>query len=313
VNSVFWKATPTALYVSWVEVGYPVLQTDRRNSFQVVITNGEDPVVPDGNNVSFCYKQLQWANTANPDGGGEGVLAATVGINAGDGVYAVQLGRFDEETQGWHGRWAPSGMAWLQGRRLDFNTATADIPPYFSTTECDTIEVLVGATADYEIVAHRGGPAPPLTVSSLCPTLSSYSYSQQEIEGARVITASMTPTADEVDVHAMQFLAANGIMPPSLTTRYVKVLGSVGIPETARVPSVTIYPNPASGHTRIQWPGPAPLELCLMAADGSVVQYIRPSGSGVQLDIPGKVPGLYTVQLRYPQTVITKRLAVVAN
>src|SRR5690606_31117979 len=78
-NIVQFKVTPTALYVNWTRVGYYSMQTDKLNTFQAVITDGADPVVPNGANVSFCYETMQWT-TGSASGGtnGFGGTPATV-------------------------------------------------------------------------------------------------------------------------------------------------------------------------------------------------------------------------------------------
>ncbi|MCC7503513.1 MAG: hypothetical protein IT229_13355, partial [Flavobacteriales bacterium] len=49
-GEVWYRITSTALYVNWMNVGYYNSMTDKLNSFQVIITDGTDPVVPGGNN-----------------------------------------------------------------------------------------------------------------------------------------------------------------------------------------------------------------------------------------------------------------------
>ena len=60
INKVQFKVTPTALYVNWTDVGYYPEETDLLNTFQLIITDGTDPVVANGANTSFCYKDMQW-------------------------------------------------------------------------------------------------------------------------------------------------------------------------------------------------------------------------------------------------------------
>ncbi len=41
-----FKITPTAMYVNWVDVGYFAMMGDKRNSFQLIITDGYGPDDP---------------------------------------------------------------------------------------------------------------------------------------------------------------------------------------------------------------------------------------------------------------------------
>ncbi|MBK7851499.1 MAG: hypothetical protein IPJ66_10285 [Bacteroidetes bacterium] len=62
----------------------------------MIITNGSDPILSAGTNVSFCYKNMEWT-TGDASGGvnGYGGSPASVGINKGDGIAYIQYGRFD--------------------------------------------------------------------------------------------------------------------------------------------------------------------------------------------------------------------------
>ncbi|MBK8341231.1 MAG: hypothetical protein IPK99_15140 [Flavobacteriales bacterium] len=55
-GQVWYKVTPTALYVNWVDVGYLAMLTDKHNSFQPIITDGTDPILGLDKNVSFCHR-----------------------------------------------------------------------------------------------------------------------------------------------------------------------------------------------------------------------------------------------------------------
>ena len=95
-NTVQYKVTPTAVYVNWNRVGYYSQQTDKLNTFQLIFTDGADPVIPNGANVSFCYRDMQWTTGSASNGtGGFGGFPANVGANQGNGVDYLQFGRFD--------------------------------------------------------------------------------------------------------------------------------------------------------------------------------------------------------------------------
>src|ERR1035437_6662176 len=79
---VEYKITPTAMYVNWVGVGYYPAQTDKVNTFQLIITDGTDPILPTGNNIAFCYGDMQWTTGSASQGvNGFGGIPATVGVN----------------------------------------------------------------------------------------------------------------------------------------------------------------------------------------------------------------------------------------
>ncbi|MBK8582719.1 MAG: hypothetical protein IPL86_13105 [Flavobacteriales bacterium] len=77
---------------------------DKLNTFQLIISDGTDPAIPGGNNVSFCYGRYamdhrgcigrHWRFGGTP---------ATVGANRGDGINYLQLGQFDHDSTDWDG------------------------------------------------------------------------------------------------------------------------------------------------------------------------------------------------------------------
>ena len=52
------------------------------NTFQLIISDGTDTIIPANNNIAFCYGDMQWTTGAASSGiGGFGGTAATVGAN----------------------------------------------------------------------------------------------------------------------------------------------------------------------------------------------------------------------------------------
>ncbi|OFY85899.1 MAG: hypothetical protein A3F72_08175 [Bacteroidetes bacterium RIFCSPLOWO2_12_FULL_35_15] len=153
---VYYKITPTALIVQWDSVGYYDTYADKVNTFQLIITNSADPLIPNGNNVSFCYKDMQWTTgDASGGSGGFGGTPATVGANKGDGVNYIQFGTFDQASGAYDG---PNGLAdgidWLDNKSLFFNTcSSSNIAPIANGMGyCDTMKVCVGETLNFNIL-----------------------------------------------------------------------------------------------------------------------------------------------------------------
>ena len=85
--------------VAWNAVGYyGGLQDDKRNTFMVMISDGNDLGMGIGNNVCFCYDDMQWT-TGTASGGTDGFngTSATVGANKGDDAAYQGFGRYDCE------------------------------------------------------------------------------------------------------------------------------------------------------------------------------------------------------------------------
>lgn len=59
-GQVVYRIYPNAIYVNWEEVGYYSIHGDLLNTFQLILSDGTDPLVGLGNNVAFCYQDMQW-------------------------------------------------------------------------------------------------------------------------------------------------------------------------------------------------------------------------------------------------------------
>jgi hypothetical protein len=92
-----WKKTISSnvFAVAWDHVGYFSFNGDNKNTFMVMISDGNDPSMGIGNNVCFCSEDMQWT-TGDWSGGVEGFggVPATVGINEGNGTdyFQIRLG-----------------------------------------------------------------------------------------------------------------------------------------------------------------------------------------------------------------------------
>jgi len=82
---VYYKVESTRLTVIWEHVGYYPEQVDKVNTFEVIISDGTDVIVPACNNICFSYGDMQWT-TGSASGGtaGFGGTPAEVGVNRGD-------------------------------------------------------------------------------------------------------------------------------------------------------------------------------------------------------------------------------------
>jgi gliding motility-associated-like protein len=146
---VLYKITPHYMIIQWDSVGYYEAHKAHTNSFQLIISDGTDPIIPKGNNVEFCYRQMQWTTgDANSDTGGFGGNPATVGANQGDGVRFVQIGLFDNGTGNYIGQyptWPYDGVAWLNNKSFIFNLCAGSVAPLTSgVSPCDTFKVCLG-------------------------------------------------------------------------------------------------------------------------------------------------------------------------
>lgn len=154
-NVVIYKIQPHYMIVQWDSVAYytpSYNETDSMNSFQLIITDGTDPIIPRGNNVSFTYRTMHWTTgDASLGVNGYGGYPATVGANEGDNVRYVQIGLFDTSGSRYAGQFPPppyyDGVAWLDYKTFYFNLCSGKIPPLVSgVSPCDTFKICVGDT-----------------------------------------------------------------------------------------------------------------------------------------------------------------------
>jgi gliding motility-associated-like protein len=162
IGEICWyKITPHYLLMQWDTVGFFAQHMNLQNSFQLIISDGTDPIIPNGNNVSFVYKDMQWAEgdiTAPPGAGFFGTNPAVVGLNNANGVNSVQLGLFDQPGNGYYGS-NPSnvgadGVSWLNNKTFIMNACTGQALPTISSTSgpsgvlntCDTFKLCLNDT-----------------------------------------------------------------------------------------------------------------------------------------------------------------------
>ena len=158
---IYYKAEPHRFTVLYNGVGYYNSNFDRLNTFEIILTDGLDPLIGIGKNVGFSYGDMQWASR-----GAEGSRNATVGINAGNGAFYYQLGRFSY-TDGNHplfynGQYSTdSNVNWL-----DFKNNTCSLADGFNidiskgtsiAVTKPTLNVLLYANQNYQITWNALG------------------------------------------------------------------------------------------------------------------------------------------------------------
>ena len=221
-GTVKYKITPTALYVNWDDCGYFSMHTDKKVFIQLIITDGTDPVIGIGKNVSFCYKEMDWTTGDASSGiNGFGGSPAVVGANRGNGVDFIQFGTFDQPGSAYDGPFgAPDGIDWLDTKNFVFTTSvsTANVPPIASgSLLCDTLVVCTGELVDLEMSFISPETGQTTVATSSAPTLSTYNELSNTSGLTAVITSQFQPTTSEVGFHNIHYEATDDGTPP-LTT-----------------------------------------------------------------------------------------------
>jgi len=153
IGNVRYKLSSTALVVVWNNVGYYNQQTGLTNTFQLVITDGTDPILPIGYNVGFFYKDMEWTTGDQSNGiNGFGGIPATIGMNRGVNNQFVSLGRFNQNNDTYLGPNSNSnGVDWLSHRNMYFSLCDSNnIAPIATGIELsDTITVCNRDSIEY--------------------------------------------------------------------------------------------------------------------------------------------------------------------
>lgn len=172
--------TNTYAIITWDSMGYYNQHNDKRNTCQLIITDGLDPILPTGYNVGFLYEDMDWTTgDASQGANGFGGTPATVGINKGDGTTFVQVGRFSTTGNTFVSNTAlNSGIDWLDYKVFFFNICTSsstsnNIAPIATNISfCDTVHIC-GLTDTLLIPIQFIAPEvnQNTTVTASCPTL----------------------------------------------------------------------------------------------------------------------------------------------
>jgi len=237
-----YKVESNRLIATWPGVGYFNQQTGLLNTFQVIISNGTDPGIGLGNNVAFYYGDMQWTTGSASSGvGGFGGVPATVGINAGNSVDYVQIGRFNVNDASYDGGGgANDGVNYLDYECFTFNATGSggsnNLPPSVSGVPAgSTITIPQGSTATLNLtflppeVAQQVSTI--INTGGLCNTVINNNTS-----GALSQTSiSITGDACNLGTHHIIYTATDDFSTPASTVVDITVIVTAG----ATVPTIS--------------------------------------------------------------------------
>lgn len=208
------QPAPNTFAVTWDNVGYYDERADKVNTFQVMISDGTNAAMGDGNNICFCYDDMQWTTGDNSSGAG-GFLGvpATVGINRGSANTFFQVGRFNQPGAAYDGPFgAADGVDFLDGTSLCFNASGLNVPPIPLGFPLDD-RVNVQCDETLEQTLQFLSPEPPQTTSVAIADPDGAEASGLVINNtpgnlARV-DLTWTPDAADAGAHVLTFTATD--------------------------------------------------------------------------------------------------------
>lgn len=228
-GTIHGTITPTAAIFNWVNVGYFSSQGDKRNTCQIVITDGTDPLI-NGGNVAIHYADMQWTTGSASSGvNGFGGTPATAGANRGNGVDYFTIGRFDHAGTDYDGPFgATDGVSFLDNKSyfFDFCAVTGgNIPPVpMQTAYCDTFKLCgIGDTMDitFPFISPELGQTTAVTFSS--PTLQNIIVVNSTVANTGLLTLRIIGDLETPGVHDLTVTGTDDGAIPAVTDVYYKV------------------------------------------------------------------------------------------
>lgn len=315
---VYYKMTPTALIVKWENVGYYNQHFDKLNTFQLILTDGTDPILPPGMNVGYCYGDMQWTTGDITGSSGFG-SPATVGVNQGNGVDYFQVGAFNHPGPGFDGPYnTPDGIDWLDNQGMYFDVASpGNIPPVIINNNiCDTIDVFTGDTLhlmNMDSVEFTLGISTP----EISQTVTGSLYSTDTNAFSYTMTLN-TPTYKEyhckfiarnlaTGLHYVYLTATDDGSPVKSTSTQIVIRSNydpglaTGITAENDVQANwSVYPNPTEGQLNIHQEFPATAQAHLVVYDlvGKIVLNKALTSADESIDITKLESGVYFVNIQ---------------
>jgi hypothetical protein len=272
------ETSPNRLTVIWDQVGYYSYHVDKLCTFELIITDGMDPLIGIGNNVAFCYDNMDWTTgDASGGSGGFGGSPATVGINKGDGSTFAQVGRFDKPGIMYDG---PGGLAdgvdYLDNKSFFFSTCTfTNIPPAPTGFPPGPVTIYVGDT--YNLTVQFLSPeVNQITTTTVdAGTLSDFTYTSTPGNVSTVVM-QLIGTCGNVGMNTIHFAATDDGDP--VETTYVDLVIYV-VDNQAPVPDVAELPV-AMGECNVSLTAPTATDECAGPVTGTTSDPVYYSEQG---------------------------------
>ncbi|MEP7171503.1 MAG: T9SS type A sorting domain-containing protein [Bacteroidota bacterium] len=321
---VHYKITPTHMIVRWDSIGFETLDQDFWNTFQLIISDGTDPIIPGGNNVSFCYSNMLWASADNSGGfDGYGGIPAIVGINKGDGANYAQISTYNVPGNVYYGPFAAfNGLQWLNLKSFLLNTCVTGntLPPVVLNMpqKCDTLTICDADTLTVTttfLYAQQGQSATLAASYSGSSGISVLNSTTGNI--IDTITVQLITSVADTGIHVLNVTATDNSSPAQTSTMSYTVIVQnciTGINESGSGNNVSCYPNPGKGIFTIEINNllsDVNHEAKVFDVIGNEIYSAKLSNVKTQIDLSSKSKGVYFLKLvRENASVVMKKIII---
>lgn|GEM_PF-1168004 len=309
LGETWYKMYPNRMEVTWYNTKFYRFDCDVYNSFKLTISNGQDPEIPGGNNVEFCYYAMGWA-CADSSGGSMGFagVPATIGVNKGDHVAYAQIGRFSLPGHTFSGiTSATNGTYWLNFNSFILNTCVTEknIPPVvLNPGLCDTVTLCPWDTAEYTVSFLCAVPGQRAALTATSPTLGLVLCdTSTAANGIKTINIKAPTNSSVIGYNTINVTATDFSVPPQKITYPIvfKVDVCTGVSEVMHNnDGFSIYPNSNNGIFTVELDKGQTLDNCVVKIydiQGKEIYSEPLATTKAEINISNQPKGMYFLKL----------------
>jgi PKD repeat protein len=211
-------------------------------------------------------------------------------------------------------QWQPGGMSGLNPVVSPVATTTYVVSATSQMTGCTgrdsvVVEVLPAATAGFTYAVNMQ----TVTYTNTSTNATSWSWDFGDGSGTSNLQDPVY-TYSSQNTYTVTLIVSNGNCTDTIVQQVI--VGFVGLPQAGNFETMSIFPNPASGTTSIEFDSDRKVvDLEVNNSTGQVISAttLKPFTNGhykYEMDLNGMPAGIYQVRLRSETETITKMLVV---